>query len=52
MPGMLSPCWFTVGDMSAPVGAKSTLLHRCSENPRRIYDEKTAAQQPHPEPPE
>ena len=51
MPGILSPCWELVGDMSAPVGAKSTLLQRFSVKPCMIYEANTDAEQPQPEPP-
>ena len=51
MPGMLSPCWELVGDMSAPVAAKSTRFQRPFSIPGKICAPSTEAQQPQPEPP-
>ena len=51
MPGMDSPCWDVVGDISAPVATNKRLrISRFSNFPKR-YPHKTAAEQPQPEPP-
>ena len=49
--GMLSPCCAEVGDISAPVAAKSTRFQIPFSIAGRICPASTEAQQPQPEPP-
>lgn len=51
MPGMLSPCWALVADISAPVAANSTRFHMPLRIDGRMCAASTEALHPQPEPP-
>ena len=51
IPGMLSPCMDAVGDMSAPVAAKSTRRQSPQVMRWRMWPQSTDALHPQPLPP-
>ncbi len=51
MPGMLSPCWEEVGDMSAPVGQNRRFFSSPRSNMGSRWAHNTLAEQPQPDPP-